>query len=325
MWTRATAYVGRMLDPDLAAKVAETFDLGAEARLTGPVASGRLGDVWKLSTNRGAFAVKDARFPVDPDEVAADAAYQDRVRSHGVPMPAVVRTPAGEPMVDLGPGPVRVYEWVNVADRERRLDPGAIGRLVAAIHRVVVPAGGEVDPWYVESVGEPAWHDLATRLREARAPFVDRLEAVLPDVLAAEAMLVATEPVQMCHRDLWADNILRSPGDGLVVLDWENSGPGDPVGELGVVLFEFGLGDVGRLQTLHASYVDAGGPARLGSPGDLTMLIAQTGHIAQIGCERWLAATTEEDRADNEAWVGEFLDEPVTLETVEVILDATRG
>ena len=79
------------------------------------------------------------------------------------------------------------------------------------------------------------------------------------------------------------------------------------------------------MQPLHASNVDAGGPARLGSPGDLTMLIAQTGHIAQIGCERWLAATTEEDRADNEAWVGEFLDEPVTLETVEAILDATRG
>ena len=55
------------------------------------------------------------------------------------------------------------------------------------------------------------------------------------------------------------------------------------------------------------------------------MLIAQTGHIAQIGCERWLAATTEEDRADNAAWVDEFLDEPVTLETVEAILDATRG
>ncbi|HET7195905.1 MAG TPA: aminoglycoside phosphotransferase family protein [Nocardioides sp.] len=314
-----------MLDAELAAKVAETFDLGAEARLTGPVASGKLGDVWKLSTNRGAFAVKDARFPVDPDEVAIDAAYQDQVRGHGVPMPAVVRTPTGEPLVDPGSGPVRVYEWVDVAGRERRLDPGAIGELVAAIHRVVVPAGGAVDPWYVDPVGEPAWHDLAARLREARAPFVDRLEAVLPDVLAAEALLVATEPVQTCHRDLWADNILRSPGDGLVVLDWENSGPGDPAGELGVVLFEFGLGDVARVQTLHASYVGAGGPARLDSPGDLTMLIAQTGHIAKIGCERWLAATTEEDRSDNEAWVGEFLDEPVTAETVEAILDATRG
>jgi Ser/Thr protein kinase RdoA (MazF antagonist) len=313
-----------MLDPDRAAEVAETFDLGADAELTGPVASGRLGDIWRLSTDRGQFAVKDARFPVDADEVAADAAYQDRVRSHGVPMPAVVRTPDGEAMVELGSGPVRVYHWVDVGARDRRLDPEAVGELVAAIHRVVVPAGGPVDPWYVAPVGEPAWRELARRLRGARAPFVDRLESVLPGVLAAEALLVATRAVQVCHRDLWADNILSTPQGGHVVLDWENSGPADPAGELGMVLFEFGLGDASRMRALHSSYVAAGGPARLSSPGDLTMLIAQSGHIAQVGCERWLASSTDEDRADNEAWVGEFLDEPVTVNTVEGILDAAR-
>ena len=128
----------------------------------------------------------------------------------------------------------------------------------------------------------------------------------------------------MCHRDLWADNILRTPTDGVVVLDWENSGPGDPAGELGVVLFEFGLGDPSRMSQLFASYVDSGGPARLRTKGDLTMLIAMSGHIAQIGCERWLAAQSNGERADNEAWVREFLDEPVTVATVDEILDAAR-
>jgi Ser/Thr protein kinase RdoA (MazF antagonist) len=313
-----------MLQPAQAAEVAATFDLGGQAVLTGPVAAGRLGDVWRLSTDLGDYAVKDARFPVDHAEVAADAAYQDRVRSHGIPMPAVVRTRRGEALAELGSGPVRVYEWVEVGMPERRLEPEVVGELVASIHRVEVPAAGPVDPWYVAPVGEPAWRDLVRRLREARAPFVDRLEAVVPEVLDAEALLVATEAVQTCHRDLWADNILRTPADGLVVLDWENSGPADPAGELSVVLFEFGVGDPGRMRDLFASYVAAGGPARLDEPGDLTMLIAQTGHIAQTGCERWLAATTEPDRADNAAWVGEFLDEPVTVETVEQILDVAR-
>jgi aminoglycoside phosphotransferase (APT) family kinase protein len=145
----------------------------------------------------------------------------------------------------------------------------------------------------------------------------------VPDVLAAEALLVATDAVQLCHRDLWADNLLRTPDAGLVVLDWENSGPGDPAGELGVVLFEFGQGDFGRMRDLFAWYVEAGGPARVRTPGDLTMLIAQAGHIAQVGCERWLRATTDAERADNAAWVGEFLDEPVTVATAEAILDAT--
>ncbi len=213
---------------------------------------------------------------------------------------------------------------MDVLPRERALDPATVGALVAGIHRVQVATRAPVDPWYVVAVGEPAWRDLTARLRDARAPFADRLESLVPDVLAAEALLVETEAVQVCHRDLWADNVLRTPDDGLVVLDWENSGPGDPAGELGVVLFEFGLGDPDRMRDLFASYVEAGGPARLRTPGDLTMLIAQAGHIAQIGCERWLKATTDEARADNAAWVGEFLDEPVTVATVEAILDAAR-
>jgi Ser/Thr protein kinase RdoA (MazF antagonist) len=311
-----------VLDPDQAAEVASRFALGEGATLAGPVAAGRLGDVWRLSTERGDYAVKDARFPVDPEEVAADAAYQDQVRSRGVPMPAVVRTPDGEALVQLGSGPVRVYAWVDVLGPDRGLDPATVGALVAAIHRVNVAARGPVDSWYVAAVGQRDWRDLVARLRAARSPFADRLESLLPEVLAAETLLVETDPVQVCHRDLWADNLLRTPDGGLMVLDWENSGPGDPAGELGVVLFEFGQGDPDRMGELLTSYADAGGPARLQSTGDLTMLIAQSGHIARTGCERWLAATTDEDRADNEAWVDEFLNQPVTVATVEAILDA---
>ncbi len=62
--------------------------------------------------------------------------------------------------------------------------------------------------------------------------------------------------------------------------------------------------------------------AGLASRADATMLIAQLGHIAVTGCERWLASTTEAERADNAAWVGEFIDDPVTVDAVDAILDA---
>jgi len=52
------------------------------------------------------------------------------------------------------------------------------------------------------------------------------------------------------------------------------------------------------------------------------MVIAQTGHIAQTGCERWLAARDDEARADNAAWVAEYLDEPPTTAVVEAVLRA---
>ena len=50
------------------------------------------------------------------------------------------------------------------------------------------------------------------------------------------------------------------------------------------------------------------------------MPIAQLAHIVEEGCRRWLAATTDADRADNEAWVREFLDRPLTPDVVERLL-----
>ena len=313
-----------MLHPRLAGRVADAFGLGGGATLVGPVATGRLGRIWRLTTERGSFAVKDSRLPIEPDEVERDAAYQDVVRAHAVPMPAVVRTPSGEVLAEVE-GAVRAYAWVDLLPRSRRLDPAAVGRVLAAIHRVRLPTAEPVDGWYVDPVGAAAWRELVARLESAGAPFASRLAALVPEVLEVEAGLAPPTDVQVCHRDLWADNLLRTRDGELVVLDWENAGPGSPTQELGVALFEFGCGEPARMQALYAAYVAAGGPGRLAGPEDLTMLVAQTGHIAQEGCRRWLAAGTESARADNADWVAEFLDEPVTAHVVEAILRAARA
>ena len=311
-----------VLDETHAGAVAEQFGLGSQARLIGPVAYGRLGEIWQFVTERGRFALKKTQVPISVEDAERDAAYQDRVRLAGVPMPAVVRTVDGAVVADVAGSHVRVYEWVDVLDADRRLDPGELGELLAAIQSVVVPTEEPVDGWYVDPVGVERWQDLLGRLRTAGAPFVERLADVLPDVLAAEAIVVPPRRIQVCHRDLWADNVRRTPGGGLVVLDWENSGPGDVNGELGCALFEYGLGEPDRMRTLFAAYRDAGGPARLADRGDLTMLVAQLGNIARIGCERWLASTTDAKRESNAEWVGEFIDEPVTLQTLDRILDS---
>jgi Ser/Thr protein kinase RdoA (MazF antagonist) len=313
-----------VLDETHAGAVAERFGLGGCARLTGPVAYGRLGEIWQLDTERGRFALKKTQVPSSVEDAERDAAYQDSVRLAGVPMPAVVRTVDGAVVADVAGSHVRVYEWVDVLGADRRLDPGELGDVLAAIHSVMVPTDEPVDGWYVDPVGVETWQDLLGRLRTSGAPFVERLADVLPGVLEAEAVVAPPRPIQVCHRDLWADNVRRTPGGGLVVLDWENSGPGDVNGELGCALFEYGLGEPDRMRTLFAAYRDAGGPGRLADRGDLTMLVAQLGNIARIGCERWLASTTDAERQGNAEWVGEFIDEPVTLQTIDRILDAVN-
>ncbi len=322
---QAVPYARLVLAATDAGLVAERFGLGAHRSLNGPVAFGRLGEIWHLVTERGRFAVKQASFSVSVEDAEFDAAYQDLVRLAGVPMPAVVRTVEGTVLGDIGGTQVRLYEWVDVSSADRRLDPGVFGRLLAAIHAVRVSTDEPVDGWYVDPVGAEAWRELLVRLRVADAPFVERLAALLPAVLEAEGILTAPRRVQVCHRDLWADNVRRTPGGGLVVLDWENCGPGDVTGELGCALFEYGLGEPDRIRTLHSAYRDAGGPGRLDDRGDLTMLVAQLGNIARIGCERWLTSSTDQERTRNADWVGEFLDEPVTVETIDQILLAVNS
>ena len=310
-----------MLELRSAENVSRAYGLGTGARLTGPVATGRLGRIWQLTTDLGCFAVKDFVEPLTDEEAERDAAYQDAVRRAGVPMPRVVRTRSGRVLADVE-GPVRVYGWVDVQPSDRRLDPAAVGAVVAAVHRVALEADEAVDGWYVDPLGRAEWDALVARLDAAGAPFAGRLAALVPELVEVESVLTTPRDVQLCHRDLWADNLLRRPSGDLVVLDWENSGAAAPEQELALVLFEFGCGDPARMRALHDAYAAAGGPARVTAPEDLTMLIASTHHIARTGCERWLAAATGEQRADNAAWVAELLDEPVTVRTIEEMLRA---
>ena len=75
--------------------ILEAFDLGSWGRLSGgPVASGRLGSIWRLDTERGSWAVKQ----VGDGEVAElldGAAFQEAVLAAGISTPAVRRTRAG--------------------------------------------------------------------------------------------------------------------------------------------------------------------------------------------------------------------------------------
>ena len=62
----------------------------------------------------------------------------------------------------------------------------------------------------------------------------------------AEGILTAAPPhpsAVLCHNDLVAENIIRVPGPGLVLIDWEYAGMGDPYFDLAVVIRHHGLAD----------------------------------------------------------------------------------
>jgi hypothetical protein len=109
------------------------------------------------------------------------------------------------------------------------------------------------------------------------------------------------------------------------VFDFDNAGLADPSQELAAVLVEYSGSDPARARAISAAYADAGGPGRVERLSDFAMPIAQLGHIVEEGCRRWLVSTTDAERADNEAWVREIIDRPLTPALIETLLGGSRG
>jgi Ser/Thr protein kinase RdoA (MazF antagonist) len=318
---RAHVCWGGLVD---AADLARRFGLGQAARLSdGPVARGRQGLVWRLDTAEGSWAVKVPFDRSSEDEVRVTTAFQEAACAVGVPAPRVRRTTQGCEFAAVEGRQVRVYEWVDLQAPDLRLDPARVGAVVAAIHRVSAPGLGPLDPWYHEPVGAGRWDHLIGQLVQAGAPFAGRLAGLRDELVALESWIEPPETLQICHRDLWADNVLPTAGGGVCVIDWENSGPADPSQELGCVLFEFARADPGRARALTSAYRQAGGPAAVSRRGHFSMLIAQLGHITEIAATDWLTPNPRSPRrADSAAWIGEVLDEPHTRELLDTILAA---
>ena len=302
----------------------EAFDLGSAGRFSdGPVATGKLGAIWRLDTDAGSWAVKvvDEIDPDELDEIEDGARFQEAVRAAGVPTPAVRRTGSGDLIAAIDGVRVRVHAWVDLDGPDIRLDPKAVGHLIAALHRVEFAGGTGVHWWYSEPVGASRWAAVIAALRARGAPFAEELDELVPELVALEAYLGdPPRDLRTCHRDLWADNVRRMRDGALCVFDFDNAGLADPSQELALVLVEYGGDDARRARTIREAYAEAGGPGRVEGPRDFAMVIAQLAHIVEEGCSRWLASATHADRADNEAWVCEFIDRPLTREVIDRIV-----
>ena len=302
--------------------VASRYGLGSGAVLAGPVARGEVGQVWRLTTSRGVWAVKEPFEPPSVDEANDDAEYQDMVFDHGVLIPKVVRTTSGDVLADVGSAVVRMYEWVDLLSRDPWLDPATVGRIVASIHRVHHIGVNPVDPWYTDPVGADRWDDLIRQVAAADAPFAGQLAGLRDELLAQQELLEWPSVLQTCHRDLFADNVLRTPSGAVCVIDWENTGLADPSQELGLVLFEFGRGDPTRARALYDAYMEAGGPGRIERPGNFSMVIAQISHIGENACEAWLDSRRLAERQHHEGRVDEFVTDGITRRMIDDIVDA---
>jgi len=303
--------------------VADAFGLGHAASLSAAVARGELGEIRRLETDQGTFAVKREleRWSVDGAETST--AYHRVCWEAGIPTPEPLYATTGGFTADVGGGErVRAYAWVDLADPDPTLDPVAVGTLVARLHQVRHPwPTSEIDAWFEAPIGRAEWKGVLEASRAAGAPYADQLAELLPALLEIEEILTPMRPVQSCHLDLWADNLRRSDGRPFVI-DFDNAGPGDPSREIAMVTFEFGRGDVVRQRTLYDAYLAAGGPGRIRGRADLGLAVAELHHIGHRHLTMWVAARDSMARTRSLVGIDEFLREPLLLPDVDALLEA---
>jgi len=308
-----------------APRLLETFGLGTNGHLSaGPVGEGRVGSIWRLDSEHGSWAVKPVAGDLSPERRAAleeTAAFQEAALRDGVPTPEVRRTRAGEVVGDLGGVRVTVLSWVDLLGPDRDLDPVSGGRLLARLHQVDYAGTLGLHPWYSDPVGPATWRALVVELGRRRAPFADEVAALVPELVGLESLLGRPpRSLRTSHRDLWADNLRATADGGLCLIDFDDAGLADPSQELALILVEFAGHDAARARVIREAYAEAGGPGRILGPADFAMPVAALCHILETGCRQWLAATTVDERADNESWVREFLERPLTRDAIERLL-----
>jgi Ser/Thr protein kinase RdoA (MazF antagonist) len=301
------------------ATVARRYGLGRPLRPPVYAARGELGLIFRLDTDRGSFAVKESLAPVDERDAAADVAFQHAAAAAGVRLPRPVPTLDG-PVVADG---FRVYAWVD-------LDPSGVatvaelGAVAARLHGVDHPAAGPVADWFATPLGADGWHALSAAGERAGAAWAGPLRDRLPDLVALDAVVRPPEPARVttCHLDLNRENVRRASDGGIVVLDWENSGPCQPERELAALLADL---TVPEAAAAYRAYRSAGGPAEVTGPADFSTAVAVQGHLLDFYGRRSLdPASSAEDVRRSHDRLAAMLANPFTLATVDALLEACR-
>lgn len=316
------------MSAETVASIAWWFDLGDV--VGGPMlaARGEQGRIWRLDTSRGSWAVKALLLPVQEAQAARDAEFQQVARLAGIPLPPPWRTRDGRVVLPVrqaaGALSMRVYQWAELAGGV--VTAADIGAVTARMHRLPHDEDpGPPEAWFSEPIGETSWVKLLDAARRADAAWAVALARWLPELIALDATVTppVRSMVRTCHRDLNIENVRRSAGGGIVVLDWENSGPAQPGHELATIICDLAA-DIAPLaaRDCYAAYQEADGPARLSVTADFAMAVAVQGHLLQFYSRRALdPGEPEENRARSCKRLDHMLRQPLTQARADYLLD----
>lgn len=318
----------RVMPAAAAEAIAAAYGLRAMAGAPVYAARGEQGRIWRLDTASGSWAVKELLLPVAEAGAARDVEFQLAARAAGIPLPMPRRTCDGRvvlPADEAGsPWSVRVYRWADLAPGQT-VTGAEIGALAARLHQLPAADPGPAQAWFSEPTGEPAWQALLSDARRSHAPWVRALGRRLPELIALDAAVAAPDPALMrtCHRDLNTENVLRAADGGVIVVDWENSGPAQPERELAAIVSDLAADlSPDAAVAAYAAYQAAGGPSTLTTTADFATAAAVQGHLLQFyGRSALDQDESAENRARSLKRLDHILRQPLTLSRIDRLLN----
>ena len=302
--------------------MAGAYALGRPLGPALPAARGELGRIWSLDTDLGRWALKELWQPMTESAAQNDVAFQQAALEAGIRLPEPRLRPDGYVLARAGDRTVRVYAWADLTSSTP--EPPVAGELLGRLHRLDVPAESAPHPWFREPVGRRRWHELVVQAASARVPWAAGVEALIPELLAADTVLPdgPERPQMRCHLDFGPDNVVLDGAGRPTVIDWENSGAEVPERELAMALLDWAPDGAAAASFLDG-YASAGGPGRLRDRASFASALAVQGHLLEFYARRALSADASEEDVERSAWrIRAILERPITLARIDAILDA---
>jgi aminoglycoside phosphotransferase (APT) family kinase protein len=214
--------------------------------------------VYRVSTPRGSRILKvgkveggrpfEAGARAVRDSLAKERLLLERLRIAGMPVPRVVLHDLesdSEPWLLMDDcGPSTVAQFVAPADRTPVQQATArclceqMGRTLADLHRIEMPAAGEIE--YDASRGSLRfrprdWRTLADRLTRVAQGAVHRGWLTAAEMASfSQSFRPPETAVRLCHGDFHAVQAIVDDGQLRAVVDWQSAWAGDPLVDLAV-------------------------------------------------------------------------------------------
>jgi hypothetical protein len=319
-------------DPSLADTLVTAYGLGSSAGPMRHVEREWAGHIWELDTTEGPVVFTELFDHVVPDDVEVECGLVTRAMSAGVLAPppllgkesAYVVRVGGRPwrahrVIPLGPPPPQPPA-LNVAEEG--------GRILATIHGLRLPPPKPVVPWLTRRWTRDAWDGLVTTARDEKRPWVDALEAAVPDYLALHAFDDGRDPnPRAILTKAWhAPAGVRVASVGrLITCGWEHASAVPPDWEVGGCLMAWsetvhGGFDVEAAQAFLRGYRELAGDTITVAPAIFTAgVTAQLNWvISRVNIALNDPDETERELADRNVQV--LVDNPLSVSQIEDLI-----